>query len=135
MKQKIQTLFHFSMSKLPAKTNGLLLWFCRKATFSGVFTNYVSFIFDIYKKGLFHTPLSRFFKVCFSTENFHKEVHQLKIISKCNNYLVNIIDQYIQKFLDKLYVPKQIVPTVTKKKLLVVYIFKNIFFQFEKTFI
>ena len=36
--------------------------FC-KATFSGVFNNYNSFIFDTYKIGLVHTLLFRFFKV------------------------------------------------------------------------
>ena len=52
-------------------------------------------------------------------ENFHIEVELLRSIFKCNNYPVNIIDQCIKKFLDKLYVPKQIVPTVTKRELLV----------------
>ena len=52
-------------------------------------------------------------------ENFHIEVEHLRSIFKCNNYPVNIIDQCIKKFLDKLYVPKQIVLTVPKKELLV----------------
>ena len=53
-------------------------------------------------------------------ENFHIEVELLRSIFKCNNYPVNIIDQCIKKFFDKLYVRKQIVPTVPKKELLVV---------------
>ena len=48
------------------------------------------------------------------------EVEHLRRIFKCNNYPVIIIDQCIKKFLDKLSVPKQIVPTVPKKELLVV---------------
>ena len=92
----------------------------RKATFSGVFTNYDSFISDIYKIGLVRTLRFRFFKICSSMENFHIEVELLRSIFKCNNYPVNIIDQCIKKFFDKLYVPKQIVPTVPKKELLVV---------------
>ena len=51
-------------------------------------------------------------------ENFHIEVERLRSIFKCNNYPFNIIDQCIQKFLEKLYVPKQIVPAVPKKELL-----------------
>ena len=85
------------MSKLPAKTNGLG-----------------------YKVDLVHMLLFRFFKIRSSMENFHIEVEYLRSIFKCNNYPVNIIDQCIKKFLDKLYVPKQIVPTVPKKELLVV---------------
>ena len=53
-------------------------------------------------------------------ENFHVEVELLATVFKCNNYSVNIIDRSIKKVLDKLYVPRQIVLTVPKKKLLVV---------------
>ena len=53
-------------------------------------------------------------------ENIHIEVEPLRSISKCNNYPVNIIDQCIKTFFDKLYVPKQIVSAVPKKELLVV---------------
>ena len=53
-------------------------------------------------------------------ENFHIEVELLRGIFKCNNYPVNVIDKCIKKFWDKLYVPKQIVPTVPKRELLFV---------------
>ena len=53
-------------------------------------------------------------------ENFHRKVELQRSIFKYNKYPVNIIDQCIKKFFDKLYVPKQIVPTVPKKELLVV---------------
>ena len=106
------------MSKLPQKKRFVTLIF-RKATFSGVFTNYHSFIFDTYKIGLVHTLLFRFFKICSSMENFYIEVELLRSIFKYNNFLVNITDQCIKKLLDKLHVPKQIVPTVPERKLLV----------------
>ena len=54
-------------------------------------------------------------------ENCHIEVELLRSIFKCNNYPVNIIDQCIKKFLDKLYARKQIVPAVSKKELFVVF--------------
>ena len=53
-------------------------------------------------------------------ENFHIEIEDLRSIFKCNNYLVNIIDRCIKKFLDKLYAPKQTVPIVSKRELLIV---------------
>ena len=106
------------MSKLPQKKRFVTLIF-RKATFSGVFTNYHSFIFDTYEIGLVHTLLFRFFKICSSMENFYIEVELLRSIFKYNNFLVNITDQCIKKLLDKLHVPKQIVPTVPERKLLV----------------
>ena len=92
------------------------------------FTNYDSFIFDTYKIGLVHTLLFRFFKICSSMENFHLEVEHLRSISKCNNYPDNIIDQCIKFFLYKLYVPKQFVPTVPKRDLLVVLPFLGTFY-------
>ena len=60
-------------------------------------------------------------------ENVHAEVELLRGIFKRNNYPVNIIYQYTKKFLDKLYVPKQIVPTVPKRELLVVLPFLGLF--------
>ena len=64
--------------------------------------------------------LFQFLKICSSMENYHIELELLRSLFKCNNYPVNVIDQCIKKFLDKLYVPKQIVPTVPKRELLVV---------------
>ena len=53
-------------------------------------------------------------------ENLHIEVELLRSNFKCNDYLVNIINQCIKKFLDNLYLPKQILPEVLKRELLVV---------------
>ena len=103
------------MSKLTAKTNGLLFQtFCKAATFSGVL-NKLCFIFDSYKVGLNHKLLFRYFKICSNMENFHIEVEQLRCIFKYNNYPVNIFDQCIKNVLDKMCVPKQIVSTVHKR--------------------
>ena len=89
---------------------------------SGIFpfANYGSFIFDTCKISLIYTLLFRFFKICPSMENMHIEVELLRSNFKCSNYPVNIINQCIKKFLDNLYVPKQILPAVPKRELLVV---------------
>ena len=52
-----------------------------------------------------------------SVKNVHIGEEYLRSIFKCNNYSVNIIDQFMKTFFDKLYVAKQIVPTVPKKEL------------------
>ena len=111
---------NFSDVKITRKNKRFVTSIFRKAIFSGIFTNYNSFIFDTYKIGLVHMLLFWFCKICSSMENFHTEVEHLRSNFKCNNYPVNIIDQCIKKLLDKLYVPKQIVPTVPTKELLVV---------------
>ena len=93
-----------------------------------MFTNYNSFLSDTDKIGLVHTLLVRFLKICSSMENFHIEVELLISILKCNNSPVNTIDQCIKTFFDKLYVSKQILPTVPKKELLVVLSYLGTFF-------
>ena len=111
--------FSFLDVKTTRKNNRFVTSIFRKATFSGVYTNNDSFILETYKIGLVHALLFRFFKVLSSMENFHIELEHLRSIFKCNNYPVNKIGQCIKKFLDKLYVSKQIVLTVPKKELLV----------------
>ena len=64
--------------------------------------------------------LFQFLKICSSMENYHIELELLRSLFKCNNYPVNVIDQCIKKFLEKLYVPKQIVLTAPKKELPIV---------------
>ena len=97
--------FSFLDVKITRQNKRFVTSIFRKATFNGVFTNNDSFISDTYKIGLVDTFLLRFFKICSSMENIHIEVELLRSIFKCNNYPVNIIDQCIKKFLDKLYVP------------------------------
>ena len=118
MKLKI-LIFIFRGQNYPQKKKFVTSIF-RKATFIGVFSNYDG-------GGLVHALLFRFFKISSSMEYFQIEVERLRGIFKCNNCPVNIIDQCIERFLDKLYVPKQIVPTVHKKELLVVLPFLGTF--------
>ena len=54
----------------------------RKSTFSGVFTNFESFIPMTYKLGLLETVLFRSFSICFSYAQFHEEIVKLKEILK-----------------------------------------------------
>ena len=54
----------------------------RKATFSGVLTNFESFIGEMHKGGLIETLLHRSFRLCSSYENFHQEIETLNSIIK-----------------------------------------------------
>ena len=73
--------FSFLHVKITRRNKRFVTSIFRKATFTGVFTNYDSFIFDTYKIGLVHTLLFRFFKISYSMENFHIEVELLRSIS------------------------------------------------------
>ena len=63
----------------------------RKPTFSGIFTNFESFIPEIHKRGLIETLLHRSFRLCSSYENFHREIETLKSIFKHNNFPQNFV--------------------------------------------
>ena len=92
----------------------------RKPTFSGVFTNFDSFVPEIYKNGLVNTLLFRSFTICSSYEKFHAEIIFLKEVLKRNSYPITFIDNCIKTFLDRLYINKKIRDTVEKKQLLIV---------------
>ena len=74
--------FSFLDVKITRKNKRFVISIFRKATFSGVYTNYDSFILDTYKIGLAHPLLFRFFKICSSVENLHIEVERLRRIFK-----------------------------------------------------
>ena len=98
--------FLFLDVKITHKNKGFSTSVFRKATFSSVFMNFDSFTFKSYKTGL---------TVCSDMQNFHMELDQLRQIFKYNNYPVILIDQCVNTFLNKLFVPKRTLITVPKK--------------------
>ena len=90
--------FSFLDVKITLQRKRFVTSIFHKATFSGVFTNCDSFIFDTHKISLVHTLLFWFSKICSSMKNFDLEIELLRSISKCNYYLVNIIDQCIKSY-------------------------------------
>ena len=90
----------------------------RKPTFTGVFTNFQSFIPDIYKRGLIETLLHRSFRLCSNYENFHWEIETLKSILKHNSYPHSILDHCIKKFLNKLFIQRGLNFMVPKRELI-----------------
>ena len=91
----------------------------RKRKFSGVFTNYESFIPSYQKRGLLHTLLHSSFSTCCNFKTFHFEIDHLKTIPIKNNYPLNFRDLCIKSFLNKLYTPKVVVPNVPKRNVFV----------------
>ena len=90
----------------------------RKPTFIGVFTHYESYLDQTSKKTLIDTLLFRCFSVCSDNTLFHLQVENVREILKNNSYSSRIIKQSIRSFLNKLYVPKKLISTVPKEKLL-----------------
>ena len=59
-------------------------------------------------------------KICFDYTSFNLEVENLREILKKNSYPSGIIQQSLRSFLNKLHVPKKVIPTVPKKELFIV---------------
>ena len=92
----------------------------RKPTFSGVYCNFESFLPSVYKFGMVYTLVHRCFRICSDWTNFHAELTFLKKIFRKNGYTESFIDKCFKKFLDDIHLVKEKVPTVERKRLLLV---------------
>ena len=70
-----------------------------KKTFSGVYTDFNSFIPEIYKTDLIKSLLLRCFNLCSDFVKFHHEINILKSILYRNSYPRDFIDKSIKIFL------------------------------------
>ena len=89
----------------------------RKPTFSGLYSNFESFMPDSYKKGLIFTLLHRAFVLCCNWNKFHAEVKILKEIFRKNKFPDSFMDRCLGIFLDKIFVNKKVESTVPRKEL------------------
>ena len=89
----------------------------RKDTFSGVYSNFKSFMPDTYKRGLVSSLLYRAYMICSTNQSIHKEIENLKRIFSRNGYPIRFVDKCVLKFFNKLYQKKVPVPTVPKLEL------------------
>ena len=107
MKFSIETEMNGSLSFLDVKifreNDKFVTSVFRKETFSGVYTDFVSFIPLEYKFGLVHTLLNCCFNLSSDFLKFHHEVDKLKKILSKNAYPQKFIDKCIQKFLNIVY--------------------------------
>ena len=92
----------------------------RKPTFSGVYSNYRSFIPTEYKFGLITTLLYRAFELVSDYLTLDQEIKRLKTILKSNRFPEGFIDRVVYTFLQKKFTPKTVVHTVPKKKVRIV---------------
>ena len=88
----------------------------RKPTFSGIHLNFKGYIPDVYKFGLVNSLLFRTYKICSNWQIIHKEIKTLKGIWLKNGYPLKVINNCIKKFLDRLYINKDVVSAVPKKE-------------------
>ena len=75
-------------------SNGFKTSVYHKPTFSGVYSNFNSFISEEYKVGLIFTLLFRTFSIVSDFSRFHLEVCHLKEILKKNAFPIKLIDSF-----------------------------------------
>ena len=92
----------------------------RKKTFSGVYTNFGSFIPETYKTDLIKSLLFRCFNLCSDFVKFHHEIDILKDILYKNSYPRDFVGKCIKELLDRVLTRKIVVSTVPKKDLMIV---------------
>ena len=92
----------------------------QKPTFSGVYSNFESFLPSIYKFGMIYPLVYRFFRIYSNWAQFNTELTFLKGIFRKNGYPKNFIDKCFKKFLNNVHLVKENVPTVEKKRFLLV---------------
>ena len=68
----------------------------RKRTFSGLYTNFKSFIPETYKVGLMKSLLFWCFSLCSDFIKFHHEIDKLKSILYKNSYPRDLVDKCIK---------------------------------------
>ena len=84
--------------KINHENNKFVISVYRKPTLRGVFTNFESFISDIYKRELIETLLHRSFRLCSNHENFYLEIKTLNSILKHNSHSYNLVNHCIKFF-------------------------------------
>ena len=95
----------------------------RKETFTGVYTNFSSFMPLENKFGLAYTLFHRCFCLVSDMSKFHLEIEKLKEILLSNTYSNKFIDKCISRFMNKLYIEKPVMLTVPKRQLYLVLLF------------
>ena len=92
----------------------------RKETFTGVYTNFFSFIPLEHKHGLVYTLLHCCLCLVSDISKFHFEIEKLKEILLSNERSNKFIDKCISKFMNKLYIERPVMLIVPKKQLYLV---------------
>ena len=92
----------------------------RKPIFSGLYSNFENFLPSVYKFGMVYNLVYKRFRICSNWTQFHTELIFMKGIFRKNGYPENFIDKCFKKFLNNVHLVKENVPTVEKKRLLLV---------------
>lgn len=91
----------------------------RKPTFSGVYTNFKSYLPIDYKYGLVYTLIHRAYTISSNFAKMHNDFVTLRAILQRNGYGSSLVDNCIDKFFGKVYNLRTPVVTVPKKPIFI----------------
>ena len=100
--------------------NGFKISVYHKPTFSGVYSNFNSFISEEYKLGLIFTLLFQTFSIVSDFSRFHSELRHLREILNKNAFPIKLIGSCIKSFLIKRLTEKPVTLSPEKKDLVIV---------------
>ena len=118
---------------LISNVNGLKTSVYHKPTYTGLLTNFKSFIPYSYKTRLIHTLLDRTFKITSDWIGFHHDIDKLSNFLLRNLFPKKIIDKMLKRFLDKKFKITDINDTLKNKAKEVRYIKLQYIGEISKT--
>ena len=74
-----------------------------KPSFTGLLTNFLSYVPSSYKLALINTLIHRVYNICSTWVIFHKHISNLKHILQRNNFPPKLVDKEINKYLNKIH--------------------------------
>ena len=87
----------------------------QKPTFTGLFTNFHTFIPLNYKRCLVSCLLHCVFSLCSSYENFHIQLETIRKLFNLNGFPSHMFDSFVCHFPDNILQPKPPILTAAKK--------------------
>ena len=90
---KTTTVFLCVGVKITRPVNGFIKSLFLKATFSGIFNNFDSFIFRTYKIEVIFALLFQYFTIVSDMRTSRAEMEQLRIVGRCNGYPISFFHQ------------------------------------------
>ena len=84
---------------------GIITSVFHKKTYTGLLTNYCSFVPFSYKLGLVRTLVDRIFKINNTWAGFHLDVNNLTKTLRKNSFPSSVIENVVRKFLNNHFTP------------------------------
>ena len=119
--------FSFLHVKICREKDKFTISVFRKDTFSGIQTNFSSFVELTHKFGLVRTLLHRSCTILSDFSKFHFQIETLKKTFHKNSYPTKFLDKCVTKFVHNIFIQKPVFTTVPKLELRIVLPIQRVF--------